>query len=190
MIAEAALVFIAVVVLANLVSLIKRKLSSLHLPPGPQPYPLVGNLPHLVGPLMPLAMTELAKKYGKIYSLTLPGQQCVVLNSSELAREALLTRKDEFSGRPSTFVGDFITRSSADIICADHTQTMVRLRKIAHKALQMYGRGMQRLEGRICQEADHLAHRFAAHNGAPIDPKDDVAVTVLNVICSLVYGQR
>ncbi|EDO37670.1 predicted protein [Nematostella vectensis] len=91
-------------------------------------------------------MTELAKKYGKIYSLTLPGQQCVVLNSSELAREALLTRKDEFSGRPSTFVGDFITRSSADIICADHTQTMVRLRKIAHKALQMYGRGMQRLE--------------------------------------------
>ncbi|CAD7698929.1 unnamed protein product [Ostreobium quekettii] len=47
-----------------------------HLIPGPQGYPLIGNLPQLVGwekPQMHLAVTRLAKEYGKIFKAELPG---------------------------------------------------------------------------------------------------------------------
>jgi len=101
-----------------------------------------------------------------------------------------LTKKDDFSGRPYTFVGDALTRGTKDIICADFTSTMVTLRKIVHSALKMYGQGMQRLESHICSEADDLAERFLEHNGQPVDPKPDICVAVMNVVCALVYGQR
>ena len=40
-----------------------------NLPPGPRPYPLIGNLTRLVGKPIHLAVTDLAKEYGKIFTL-------------------------------------------------------------------------------------------------------------------------
>lgn len=161
-----------------------------NLAPGPSPYPLIGNILRLAGKPGHVAMTELAEEYGKIYTLYLPGgQRCVVINSIDLAREALLARRDEFSGRPITFVGDYLSRGCKDIICADFTQTMLLQRKIAHSALRMYGSGLKHLEGLICSEVDHMAKRISAHQGKPFDPKKEIQLTILNVICAVVYGE-
>ena len=108
-------------------------------------------------------MTDMAEEYGKIYTLYLPGgQRCVVVNSIDLAREALLTRRDDFSGRPATFIADYLSRGLKDIICADFTQTIILQRKIAHSALRMYGSGLKHLEGLICSEVEHLSQRISA----------------------------
>lgn len=162
-----------------------------HYPPGPRPYPLIGNLPQLSGAEGYKAMTKLAEEYGDIYSLTFPGgQKAVVINTGELAREAFSKKGDDFSGRPHTFIGDAITRGTSDIICADFTPTMVTLRRIVHSAMKLYGHELKRLEGTICSEADDIARRFHEHDGEAVDPKIDITVAVMNVICSLVYGQR
>lgn len=183
----AAVVMISLVIVA----LSKAMRGSGHYPPGPRPYPLIGNLPQLSGTESYKAMTKLAEEYGDIYSLTFPGgQKAVVINTGELAREAFSKKGDDFSGRPYTFIGDAITRGTADIICADFTPTMVALRRIVHSAMKLYGHELKRLEGTICSEADDVAKRFHEHNGQPVDPKIDLTVAVMNVICSLVYGQR
>lgn len=163
---------------------------ALSLAPGPSPYPLIGNMLRLAGKPGHQAMTELAEEYGKIFTLYLPGgQRCVVINSIDLAREALLTKRDDFSGRPSTFISGYLSRGGSNIICADFTQTMILLRKIAHSALRMYGSGLKHLEGLICNEISQLAKRISAHEGKPLDPKNDLQLTVLNVICAVVYGE-
>lgn len=71
MVVESGLIVLAVVaILWFAVSKINK---SKTLPPGPRPYPLIGNTPQLAGKLRHLAMTELAEEYGKIYTLHLPG---------------------------------------------------------------------------------------------------------------------
>ena len=161
-----------------------------NLPPGPRPYPVIGNLTRLVGKPIHLAVTDLAKEYGKIYTLYLPGgQRCILINSIDLLREALLTKKDDFAGRPRTFIGDYLTREAKDIFFADFSQTMILQRKLAHSALRMYGSGLKHLEEKICAEVDQLLERFSAHKGKAIDPGDDIDLMVLNVICAVVYGE-
>lgn len=161
-----------------------------NLPPGPRPYPLIGNLTRLVGKPIHLAVTDLAKEYGKIYTLYLPGgQRCTLINSIGLAREALLAKKDDFAGRPRTFLGDYLTREAKDIFFGDFSQTMILQRKLAHSALRMYGSGLKHLEEKICGEVDQLLERFSAYKGKAMDPKDDISLLVLNVICAIVYGE-
>ena len=164
--------------------------AKLNLPPGPRHYPLIGNLPQLAGKPGHVAMTEMAKEYGKIYTMYLPGgQRCVVINSIDLAREALLTKRDDFSGRPASYISGYLSRGFKDIICADFTQGMIYQRKIAHSALRMYGSGMKRLEGLICSEVELLTKRISSYQGRPFNPKEDIQLAVLNVICAIVYGE-
>lgn len=189
MILEIAFVFVCVTTIAFFVHRAHAQKSK-KLAPGPRPYPLIGNMPRLAGKPGHLAMTELAEEYGKIYTLYLPGgQRCVVINSIDLAREALLARRDEFSGRPVTFVGDYLSRGGRNIICADFTQSMILLRKIAHSALRMYGSGLKHLECLISSEVDHMAKRITSQQGKPFDPKKEIQLTILNVICAVVYGE-
>lgn len=190
MILEAALAFVCAVICATVLILRARARASLQLAPGPSPYPLIGNLLQLVRKPGHVAMTEIAEQYGKIYTLYMPGgERCVVVNSIDLAREALLTKKDDFSGRPSTFIASYLSRGLKDIICADFTQTMIYQRKIAHSALRMYGSGMKHLEGLICAEVETLAQRISSRQGKAFDPKEEIQLAVLNVICAMVYGE-
>lgn len=78
-----------------------NKLAILKTPPGPTPYPVIGNL-HLLGkhesPFQ--AFTALAKEHGDIFSLKMGGTQCVVVNNLELIREVLNQNGKFFGGRP------------------------------------------------------------------------------------------
>lgn len=162
-----------------------------NLPPGPRPYPLIGNLTQLVGKPIHLAVTDFAKEYGKIFTLYLPGgQRCILINSIGVVREALLSKKDDFAGRPRAFIGDYLTRDAKDIFFADLSPTMILQRKLVHSALRMYGSGLKKLEKVIYQEVEQLSNRFSAHQGTSFDPNHDISLLVLNVICAVVYGQR
>ncbi|GLJ09020.1 hypothetical protein SUGI_0100090 [Cryptomeria japonica] len=60
----------------------------LKLPPGPRPWPVVGNL-HLLGNLPHQALAALAKKYGPILLLRLGSVPTVVVSSPAMAKEFL-----------------------------------------------------------------------------------------------------
>lgn len=70
--------------------------------PGPRLIlPILGNLIELGKYAAPsIAFTELAKKYGDIYSMTLGSTRCLVVNNLDLIREVLNLNGKSFGARP------------------------------------------------------------------------------------------
>ena len=72
-------------------------------PPGPRPLPIVGNL-HLMGRAKGkphLMFTELAGRYGDVFSFKMGQHPAIILNSVSAIKEAMLDRADVFSDRPT-----------------------------------------------------------------------------------------
>uniref|UniRef100_A0A0C9Q1C0 Spo_0 protein n=1 Tax=Fopius arisanus TaxID=64838 RepID=A0A0C9Q1C0_9HYME len=68
---------------------------------GPRSLPVIGSLHLLGGPGGPFeAFTRLAKEYGDIYEIQLGVAKCVVVSSYSLLREVLITKGNDFGGRP------------------------------------------------------------------------------------------
>ena len=160
------------------------------LPPGPSRFPVVGSLPSMIyyssRPKF-LTLAKIAKIYGDIYTLYLPNKPIVVINSKELARTAMITQKDAFSGRPYFFTQHRFSRGGKGLGFSDFSPTLVLNRKIVHSGLRLY---QPRLEGRIMVEAEELTKRLKNHNNQPFDPKLDIFLAVVNVLYSILYGNK
>jgi len=63
-------------------------------------------------------------------------------------------------------------------------------RKLGHKALKMYGEGFGSLEEKITMEADFLVRRLQETCAKPFDVRFMISNSVLNVICSMLFGNR
>lgn len=71
-------------------------------PPGPKPYPIIGNLTCLSGYDVPYqAFGDLAKQFGPIISLRLGSVPTVVVNGIDNIKEVLLTKSSHFDSRPN-----------------------------------------------------------------------------------------
>lgn len=69
--------------------------------PGPLPWPVLGNLALLGQYEVPFqGFTELAKKFGDVYTLTLGTTRCLIVNNLDLIREVLNQNGKFFGGRP------------------------------------------------------------------------------------------
>ncbi|CAK7337212.1 unnamed protein product [Dovyalis caffra] len=79
--------------------ILKQKFSNASpLPPGPKPWPIIGNLLH-IGNKPHVAFLKLAEVHGPLISLRLGSQLVVVGSSRAAAIEILKTRDQELSGR-------------------------------------------------------------------------------------------
>ncbi|KAH0634496.1 hypothetical protein KY284_037282 [Solanum tuberosum] len=74
------------------------KLSTKKLPPGPSPWPIIGNI-HLLGAKPHVSLANLAKKYGPIMSLKLGQITTIVISSSSIAKQVLKNQDQAFSSR-------------------------------------------------------------------------------------------
>ncbi|KIO33200.1 hypothetical protein M407DRAFT_18053 [Tulasnella calospora MUT 4182] len=77
-----------------------RVRSKLPYPPGPRPLPLVGNLFQAPQSRYALTWTEFGNRYGPLTWLTFPGQNFLVINSIEAAKELLEKRGLNYQDRP------------------------------------------------------------------------------------------
>ena len=78
--------------LAFLSKLLPFKSHLLKFPPGPKPWPIIGNL-NLIGSHPPQSLHKLAQKYGPIMQLKFGSFPVVVASSAEMAKEFLVTKK-------------------------------------------------------------------------------------------------
>ncbi|KAF9260434.1 cytochrome P450 [Marasmius fiardii PR-910] len=82
---------------------IRRRRS--HLPPGPKPLPIFGNILQIQGSLKhkePLWITfsDWSKRYGEVFTFSVLGSRTVVLNSHKAMLELLDQRSQNYSDRP------------------------------------------------------------------------------------------
>lgn len=99
-----------------LVSFYQKRQSFANIPPGPKPWPVVGNFGGFFIPSLfrrrfgqqsdrstksaVCFLTEQANLYGNVYSLFVGSQLVVVLNGYEVVRDALSNHPEVFSDRP------------------------------------------------------------------------------------------
>ncbi|XP_041068314.1 steroid 21-hydroxylase [Carcharodon carcharias] len=154
--------------------------------PGPTSLPFIGNLQDLRQQNLHIHLTKLAKRFGPIYRLRTWRQEIVVLNSTELIKEALVKRSSDFAGRPETFIGNFISFGGKDLSLGDYTTAWKIQKKLAHNAIQR-SRSMG-LESVVEQEAQRLCEAFQSYVGAPVYTTKDFSMSICNVIATLIFG--
>ncbi|XP_012855807.1 PREDICTED: ferruginol synthase-like [Erythranthe guttata] len=76
----------------------RRDPSHRNLPPGPKPFPIVGNI-FQIGQNPHKSLAKLSKTYGPLMSLKLGSIYTIVVSSPEIAKEILQKHDQNFSGR-------------------------------------------------------------------------------------------
>ncbi|XP_056652201.1 cytochrome P450 2F2-like [Monodelphis domestica] len=158
------------------------------LPPGPAPWPFLGNILGVDVVDLLKSLKELSLKYGPVYTFHLGSRPCVVIAGYQALKESLIDRAEEFGGR-----GEFPAVqmwSHGDGIVYGKGERWKQLRRFAIATLKNFGMGKRSLEERIREEAQHLCEEFQKTEGAPFDPTFFLSCAGSNIISSLVFGDR
>eukprot|EP00253_Pinus_taeda_P031042 PITA_31042 len=99
------------------------------LPPGPRPWPIIGNLHQLKKPVQH-ALKDLADKYGPIMFLRLGSVPTVVVSSSETAKHFLKTQDSIFASRPATAAGKYLSYNFKGMVLSPYGDYWRQVRKL------------------------------------------------------------
>ncbi|XP_031473498.1 p-coumarate 3-hydroxylase [Nymphaea colorata] len=123
---------LSTIFLVLLLSIISVKfLQSLRykLPPGPRPWPIVGNL-FSIKPIRFRCFAEWAQTYGPIMSVWFGSTLNVIVSNSELAKEVLKDNDQHLADRHRTRSAARFSRDGKDLIWADYGPHYVKVRKV------------------------------------------------------------
>ncbi|OCT68777.1 cytochrome P450 1B1-like [Xenopus laevis] len=163
-------------------------------PPGPFPWPVVGNAMQL-GQLPHLTFCKMAQKYGNVFQIRLGNQDIVVLNGDSTIREALVKHSKEFAGRPN-FSSFQLISGGKSIAFGGYSTLWKAQKKIAHSTLRAFStvntKTQNLFEKHVAAEAQDLIRVFLRLTSEEqyFDPTRECTVAAANVICALCFGKR
>ncbi|XP_071957151.1 steroid 17-alpha-hydroxylase/17,20 lyase-like isoform X1 [Antedon mediterranea] len=155
------------------------------LPPGPSSFPIIGNALSISMKNPHLSMIELAKRYGDIFSFKLGSKRVVVLNSADVIKEAY--SGIEICNRPQIYSLEFLVNGKGFMTCTDHRQWKLHM-MLCKNAMRVINNTS--LGNKITMETTSLVKQFASRNSKPFNPKEDLHLASLNILCNLVFGER
>ena len=90
----------------------RRAINPVGLPPGPKPYPLLGNVLEMPASYIWLKYAEWSKVYGDVFHLVAFGQHYIILNSHQACSDLFESRSMIYSDKPhSTMLCDLWVQS-------------------------------------------------------------------------------
>ncbi|CAD6224858.1 unnamed protein product [Miscanthus lutarioriparius] len=162
-----------------------------NLPPGPKPWPIIGNL-NLVGALPHRSIHELSRKYGPLMQLRFGSFPVVVGSSVDMAKFFLKTHDVVFTDRPKTAAGKYTTYNYRDIITWSpygaywrQARKMCLTELFSAKRLESY-EYIRAAEVRALLRDLHAA----SGSGRSVMLKDYMSTVSLNVITRMVLGKK
>ncbi|XP_042561795.1 cytochrome P450 2U1 isoform X2 [Clupea harengus] len=193
----------------------KRRRNVANIPPGPTPWPLVGNfggflVPSFISrrfgrnreeyaqrtpnPVSPqVGLMELSKIYGNIYSIFVGSQLMVLLTGYEVVRDALSNHAEVFSDRPDVPIITIMTKRKG-IVFAPYGPVWRKQRKFCHSTLRSFGLGKLSLEPCILEGVSIVKSELLSLSNESgemgVDPTPLISNAVSNVISSISLGQR
>ncbi|PPQ73581.1 hypothetical protein CVT26_010565 [Gymnopilus dilepis] len=171
---NAAILALAVTVLSR--SLWRRK--SVPLPPGPPKIPLLQNLLDMPASHEWLTFAEWGKKWGDIVSISIFGQQMIILNSVNHAVEMLDKRSAIYSERPVMQMGGELVGWKNTLVLLPYGDRFRNFRKLFHNTIGSQAAAtrfhpVQEVESkhflkRLLDAPDELASHIRRSTGAVI----------------------
>nr|AUD09042.1 cytochrome P450 family 2 subfamily B [Neotoma albigula]AUD09077.1 cytochrome P450 family 2 subfamily B [Neotoma albigula]AUD09085.1 cytochrome P450 family 2 subfamily B [Neotoma albigula]AUD09093.1 cytochrome P450 family 2 subfamily B [Neotoma albigula] len=159
-----------------------------HLPPGPRPLPLLGNLLQMDRGGLLKSFMRIREKYGDVFTVHLGPRPVVMLYGTEAIREALVDQAEAFSGRGTVAVIKPVIEEYGMIF--SNGERWKVLRRFALATMRDFGMGKRSVEERIQEEAQCLVEELKKSQGAPLDPTFLFQCITSNIICSIVFGER
>uniref|UniRef100_A0A8C2XIN2 Uncharacterized protein n=1 Tax=Cyclopterus lumpus TaxID=8103 RepID=A0A8C2XIN2_CYCLU len=157
-------------------------------PPRPRAFPIVGNLFTVDYNRTHESLTQLAERYGDVYSLRMGQTWIVVLNRFDVLKEALVDQGDVLADRPNLPLLQDMFHGLGVIF--SNGKIWKQQRRFALSTLKHFGFGKKSLKPVILEEFSYCAKEFKSHKGKPFDPHLILNNAVSNIICSLVFGHR
>ncbi|KAG2626647.1 hypothetical protein PVAP13_3KG235800 [Panicum virgatum] len=164
------------------------------LPPGPRPWPVLGNL-RQIKPIRCRCFQEWAERYGPIISVWFGSGLTVVVSTSELAKEVLKEHDQQLADRPRNRTTQRFSRNGQDLIWADYGPHYIKVRKLCNlelftpKRLEAL-RPIREDEVTAMVESVHRAATAPGNEGKPLVVRNHLSMVAFNNITRLAFGKR
>ncbi|RLN34399.1 flavonoid 3-monooxygenase [Panicum miliaceum] len=169
----------------------RRGRRAYNLPPGPKPWPIIGNL-DLMGALPHRSIHDLSRKYGPLMQLRFGSFPVVVGSSVDMAKFFLKTHDVVFTDRPKTAAGKYTTYNYRDITWSPYGAYWRQARKMCLTEL-FSAKRLESYEYIRAAEVRALLrdlHEAASGSGRAVMLKDYLSTVSLNVITRMVLGKK
>ena len=140
----------------------------------------LGKNPHL-------DFTQLAQKYGDVYSLMLGNRLVVVLNGLNAIEEAIIKHSIAFAGRPQLHTFQLANPKGNSLTLTDYTSRWRLTRKISVSAIHNFAKDRHALGGKLLQESRRLVHCFKQQKGRPVDALTTFKCATANIILDALF---
>lgn len=164
------------------------------LPPGPHPWPVVGNL-YDIKPVRFRCFAEWSQSYGPIISVWFGSTLNVIVSNSELAKEVLKEHDQQLADRHRSRSAAKFSRDGKDLIWADYGPHYVKVRKVC--TLELFT--PKRLEGlrpiredEVTAMVESIFHDCTnpENHGKSLLVKKYLGAVAFNNITRLAFGKR
>ncbi|XP_036403174.1 cytochrome P450 1B1 [Megalops cyprinoides] len=162
-------------------------------PPGPFPWPVIGNAVQL-GSAPHIYFTRMAKKYGEVFQIKLGSRVVVVLNG-EAIRTALIKKGADFAGRPDFTSFRFISNGKS-MAFGNYNDWWKVHRKVAQTTVRTFSTSnvqtKKAFENHVVSEARELLHLFMkkTKESKYFQPHTYLIVSTANIMSAVCFGKR
>ncbi|XP_077345202.1 cytochrome P450 2K4-like [Lithobates pipiens] len=166
----------------------KRQDKYKNFPPGPKPWPIIGNMLSVDMKKPHKTFIELSKTYGPVIGVQMGMQKMVALCGYDAVKDALINHAEEFSDRPRAPILNKMQRENGLVFTNGETWKVMR--RFALSTLRDYGMGKRTIEDKISEEAEFLVQTIKSHGGKPFNNQTIINAAVANIIVCILLSRR
>jgi cytochrome P450 len=159
-----------------------------NVPPGPNRWPIIGNIGSLIGGDTLDRLAKLRRKYGDIFGVYLGSELTIFLNGYDTIHEALVKRGTVFSKRPK----NQLRGENRVAIVFGNGQSWKDLRQFTLHAIRelCYRKTGFTLEDRINEELSYFTEKLSSLNCTDVNLSSLITLSFANIIYGIIHGRR
>ncbi|PIN03541.1 Cytochrome P450 CYP2 subfamily [Handroanthus impetiginosus] len=174
--------------LALISKIIPKQNPNPKLPPGPKPWPIIGNL-NLIGSIPHQSLHMLSQKYGEIMLLKFGKFPVVVASSPEIAKQFLKAHDTVFASRPALAAGKYTSYNYSDMAWAPYGPYWRQARKI-YLSEVFSPKRLESFESIRMKERRNFLSHLRSLSGKPVVLRKEITRYTLSSISKMVFGNK